>query len=226
MTRGFDEAGQPLQAFWGAPAIVADERAPLVVVYLVDTLRADHTGPYGYARDTTPELDRFARDGVVFDQAIASASWTKPSVASLFTSLAPRPAPRGAAPRPPRRLGPDPGRDAAGQGLRHRRGHRQLGDLPAGGELPAGLRLLRGPARRGGAALEDRGSGAPGGPGPRLARRPARPADLPLRPHHGPARALHAARALRPQVRAPPDARATRARTRAPTTRSPPTASA
>jgi arylsulfatase A-like enzyme len=58
-------------------------------VYLVDTLRADHTGPYGYARDTTPELDAFARDAVVFEKAIVSASWTKPSVASLFTSLPP-----------------------------------------------------------------------------------------------------------------------------------------
>ena len=89
LTRGFDEAGQPLQAYWGGPAIVTDTRAPLVIVYLVDTLRADHTGPYGYARDTTPELDRFAQDAVVFDQAIASASWTKPSVASLLTSLPP-----------------------------------------------------------------------------------------------------------------------------------------
>ncbi|HEY6549154.1 MAG TPA: sulfatase, partial [Vicinamibacteria bacterium] len=89
-TRGFEETGDVLQAFWGAPAVTAAEHeAPLVVVYLVDTLRADHTGPYGYTRDTTPELDRFAQDAVVFDQAIATASWTKPSVASLFTSLPP-----------------------------------------------------------------------------------------------------------------------------------------
>jgi arylsulfatase A-like enzyme len=89
-TKGFDRDDDPRRAFWGTPAILTPgEKAPLVVVYLVDTLRADHTQPYGYARDTTPELARFAADAVVFEQAIAQASWTKPSVASLFTSLLP-----------------------------------------------------------------------------------------------------------------------------------------
>jgi arylsulfatase A-like enzyme len=88
-TRGF-ETGTVRNAYWGAPALsVPRDDAPLVVVYLVDTLRADHTTPYGYARDTTPELARFARDAVVFEQAISHASWTKPAVASLFTSLLP-----------------------------------------------------------------------------------------------------------------------------------------
>ena len=63
--------------------------APLVVVYLVDTLRADHTTPYGYARDTTPFLNQFAKDAVVFETAVTHASWTKPSVASIFTSQLP-----------------------------------------------------------------------------------------------------------------------------------------
>ena len=89
-TRGFDPAGDPGQAVWGTPAVtVARPDAPLVVIYLVDTLRADHTGVYGYGRDTTPHLDAFARDGIVFEQAVAHASWTKPSVASIFTSLLP-----------------------------------------------------------------------------------------------------------------------------------------
>jgi arylsulfatase A-like enzyme len=89
-TRGFDTGGAVRPAFWGAPALTTDVReAPLVVVYLVDTLRADHTTPYGYPRDTTPELARFARDAVVFEQAISHASWTKPAVASVFTSLLP-----------------------------------------------------------------------------------------------------------------------------------------
>ncbi len=89
-TRGFDPADDPGQAVWGTPAItIASADAPLIVIYLVDTLRADHTGPYGYERDTTPHLDAFARDGVVFDQAVVHASWTKPSVASIFTSLLP-----------------------------------------------------------------------------------------------------------------------------------------
>jgi arylsulfatase A-like enzyme len=57
----------------------------------VDTLRADHTGVYGYPRRTTPELDAFARDAVVFEAAVAHASWTKPSVASILTSRLPGP---------------------------------------------------------------------------------------------------------------------------------------
>ncbi len=60
-----------------------------VVVLLVDTLRADHLGCYGYERDTSPNLDRLASEGVLFENAIAQSSWTSPSVASLFTSLYP-----------------------------------------------------------------------------------------------------------------------------------------
>jgi arylsulfatase A-like enzyme len=90
-THGYEEDPEDSRrAFWGTPAIAAKGGdAPLVVIYLVDTLRADHTTPYGYARDTTPELARFAKDSVLFDTAVAQASWTKPSVASLFTSLLP-----------------------------------------------------------------------------------------------------------------------------------------
>ncbi len=89
-TRGYEQGGDPGRAFWGAPAITAeDRRAQLAIIYLVDTLRADHTGVYGYPRRTTPELDAFARDAVVFEKAIAHASWTKPSVASILTSRLP-----------------------------------------------------------------------------------------------------------------------------------------
>jgi len=90
-TGGYDEdPREARRAVWGAPVVnAADPEAPLAIVYLVDTLRADHTSVYGYERDTTPELTAFARDGVVFDAAVAHASWTKPSVASLFTSQLP-----------------------------------------------------------------------------------------------------------------------------------------
>jgi arylsulfatase A-like enzyme len=90
-TRGYErDDDDPRIAFWAEPAIVVpDHDAPLVVLYLVDTLRADHTTPYGYARDTTPELAAFARDAVVFETAIAQASWTKPAVASILTSQLP-----------------------------------------------------------------------------------------------------------------------------------------
>lgn len=60
-----------------------------VIVYLIDTLRADHLGVYGYDRGTSPRIDAVAADGVVFDLALAQSSWTRPSVASIFTGLDP-----------------------------------------------------------------------------------------------------------------------------------------
>src|SRR5208283_5470128 len=44
---------------------------------------------YGYSRETTPNLDRLAKRGVQFDNAIAPSSWTLPSFASMFTGLYP-----------------------------------------------------------------------------------------------------------------------------------------
>lgn len=93
-TRAFEKTGDLFRAHWGAPAIAVDPsfavaKDPLVIVYLVDTLRADHTTPYGYERQTTPQLETFSKDAVLFENAIAHASWTKPSVASLMTSRLP-----------------------------------------------------------------------------------------------------------------------------------------
>lgn len=64
--------------------------APNVIVYLIDALRADHLGFYGYPPSTSPNLDRFAAESVVFDDAQAQTSWTRPAVASLFTGLWPQ----------------------------------------------------------------------------------------------------------------------------------------
>jgi arylsulfatase A-like enzyme len=64
--------------------------APNVIVYLVDTLRADHLGCYGYAKNTSPHIDRFSREGYLFTNAQAQSSWTRSSVASLFTGLLPQ----------------------------------------------------------------------------------------------------------------------------------------
>jgi arylsulfatase A-like enzyme len=60
-----------------------------VVIYLIDTLRADRLGLYGYGKPTSPTIDALARESVVFDRAYAAAPWTLPSVASLYTSRYP-----------------------------------------------------------------------------------------------------------------------------------------
>ena len=62
---------------------------PNFLLIMVDTLRADHLGSYGFPRDISPHLDDLAEDSVVFEKAYASASWTRASTASLFTSMVP-----------------------------------------------------------------------------------------------------------------------------------------
>jgi arylsulfatase A-like enzyme len=61
-----------------------------VILISLDTLRQDHLGCYGYGRNTSPNIDRFAReDAVVFDEAYAQAPYTLPSHMSIFTGLYP-----------------------------------------------------------------------------------------------------------------------------------------
>jgi len=62
---------------------------PDVLIYAIDTLRADHLGVYGYGKNTSPRIDAFAADAIVFENAYAPSSWTRPSVASLLTGLYP-----------------------------------------------------------------------------------------------------------------------------------------
>jgi arylsulfatase len=60
-----------------------------VVLVVIDTTRADHLGPYGAERDTTPFLNAWSRRGMVFERALATSSWTLPSMGSLLTGLYP-----------------------------------------------------------------------------------------------------------------------------------------
>ncbi len=73
-----------------APARYAPpEGAPDVLVVVLDALRADHVGAYGYRRDTTPVFDHLAREATLFVEATAPATWALPSHASLFTGTFP-----------------------------------------------------------------------------------------------------------------------------------------
>lgn len=62
-----------------------DDAPRNVVLVTYDSLRADHCGHMGYERDTTPNLDGLADDGVAFENAIAPASRTNPSMAGILT---------------------------------------------------------------------------------------------------------------------------------------------
>ncbi|TKR28107.1 sulfatase [Natronomonas salsuginis] len=66
-----------------------DSRQSNVLFVVLDTVRKDRLGPYGYDRDTTPELSAFAEEATVFGSAVAPAPWTLPVHASLFTGRYP-----------------------------------------------------------------------------------------------------------------------------------------
>jgi arylsulfatase A-like enzyme len=70
----------------GSGCTASDEH-PAIVLIVIDTLRWDRLSLSGYDRRTSPQIDRFAADAVVFERAFAPASWTRPSVASLLTGL-------------------------------------------------------------------------------------------------------------------------------------------
>jgi len=77
----------------GAPAGVGAAASPAappnVLLVCIDTLRADRLGCYGYARKTSPHLDRLAARGQRFERAYGTAPWTLPSTTSLLTGLLP-----------------------------------------------------------------------------------------------------------------------------------------
>ncbi len=60
-----------------------------VLLISIDTLRADHLGTYGYSRPTSPGLDAFGKQGVVFTDVTTPSPWTLPSHASMLTGLYP-----------------------------------------------------------------------------------------------------------------------------------------
>ena len=85
--------------FWLAPLVVsvavvacspAREEPPNVVLLIVDTLRADKLGCYGFPADVSPEIDALAAQGVLFEHVVAPSSWTRPSIGALVTGRHPR----------------------------------------------------------------------------------------------------------------------------------------
>ena len=77
--------------FWSEPVLQIPREAPPpnVLLILIDTLRADRLGCYGWERAETPNLDALAGRGVLFSDASSAASWTLPAHASLFASAYP-----------------------------------------------------------------------------------------------------------------------------------------
>jgi arylsulfatase A-like enzyme len=87
VTLGACSTCQPTES--GATSQAPGTQGSNVILVSIDTLRPDHLGCYGYPKPTSPNIDRLARESVLFRTAIAHAPSTTPSHASIFTSLIP-----------------------------------------------------------------------------------------------------------------------------------------
>lgn len=61
-----------------------------VVLIVIDTLRQDHLTPYGYNKNTTPYLDEFSKQSIIFTNNYSASNWTLPAIASMFTGVYPQ----------------------------------------------------------------------------------------------------------------------------------------
>ena len=73
------------------PGVVFGGKAPIrkIVLVTIDTLRADYLSSYGYAKPTSPRLDAFAENALLFERATVPAPWTAPSMAAMITGRYP-----------------------------------------------------------------------------------------------------------------------------------------
>jgi arylsulfatase A-like enzyme len=90
---GEAKPGLPAEVGWANPHLIAGELKPKkrlnVILYLIDALRADHLGCYRHPYIKTPYIDKLAEEGVLFENAFVQCSWTRPSSATILTSLYP-----------------------------------------------------------------------------------------------------------------------------------------
>ena len=91
-TGGVRSARHNILPLWGNPVLASRDRVatkPNLILISVDCLRADHLGAYGYERDTSPRVDEFSREAVLFQTAVSTSSYTLPTHASMLTGLPP-----------------------------------------------------------------------------------------------------------------------------------------
>jgi len=83
---GWVEGGRALREYRSVSQLpAAAPNSPNILLVVLDTLRADHVSSYGYTRPTTPNIDRLAREGVLFENAFSTSPWSLPSHASIVT---------------------------------------------------------------------------------------------------------------------------------------------
>jgi arylsulfatase A-like enzyme len=97
VTEGFPPRDKSMQrypdqrndlSYWFNPVVYERSRDGLNIILIsIDTLRADHLGCYDYNRETSPNIDLLAQDGVLFRNTFSDSPWTLPAHVSLFTAL-------------------------------------------------------------------------------------------------------------------------------------------
>ena len=83
------ETGSEVYSEKDSPGTILKKGDINVILILIDTLRSDRLSCYGYKQETSPNIDELAKEGVLFTNSFSQTSWTKSSVACLFTSLYP-----------------------------------------------------------------------------------------------------------------------------------------
>ncbi|MHC4942902.1 MAG: sulfatase [Planctomycetota bacterium] len=85
---GDEESAPNEYGIFGSARLISKAEArgmtPNLIVVSIDTLRADHLSCYGYDFETTPNMDRFAEEALVFSNAMSTSSWTLPAHLSLL----------------------------------------------------------------------------------------------------------------------------------------------
>ncbi len=77
----------PIRTKWSVKSSHKDRERPNVILISMDTVRADHLSLYGYERDTTPNLKKFAEEATLYTHAVSSGDMTLTSHASIFTGM-------------------------------------------------------------------------------------------------------------------------------------------
>lgn len=89
LTLAVDSKTPGTVALWGTPTLSGTTKPPRpnVILYVIDAGGALYTSAYGYPRRTTPNLERLAAQGALFETAYSNSTWSKPSTQSFMTSL-------------------------------------------------------------------------------------------------------------------------------------------
>jgi arylsulfatase A-like enzyme len=88
LTAGCNEPSPPSDPKQYSPFIgMPKADRPNIILFVSDTLRADHLSCYGRTPQTSPVVDSLAAEGVLFERCISGSTWTKPSIGTMYSGV-------------------------------------------------------------------------------------------------------------------------------------------